>query len=240
MNVVISQSMYFPWVGFLEQIRLANAFVQYDDVQFSRGSFTNRVQFKTSAGPRWLTVPLRGVQLGHRIDEVLLDNRSDWRGQHLAQLSEAYRNSPFFTDMLALVDSVFSQPATTLSELSHSSTMALAKYFDLTAHQHQYKSTEFGITGGGSQRVLDIVSRLGGNTYITGHGARNYLNHRTFEQVGIEVRYMNYLRLPYPQQHGQFTPYVSALDLVANCGQVGISYIRSTTINWKEFHHEST
>ena len=38
MNVVISQSMYFPWVGMLEQIRLADVFVFYDDVQFSKAA----------------------------------------------------------------------------------------------------------------------------------------------------------------------------------------------------------
>ncbi|NBX37756.1 MAG: hypothetical protein EBR10_11170, partial [Planctomycetes bacterium] len=50
MRIVISQSMYFPWVGFLEQMSLADIFVVYDDVQFSKGSFTSRVQAKTAAG----------------------------------------------------------------------------------------------------------------------------------------------------------------------------------------------
>ena len=53
-----------------EQIRLADAFVHYSDVQFSKGSFVNRVQIKTSAGIRWLTVPLEKLKLGQRIDEV--------------------------------------------------------------------------------------------------------------------------------------------------------------------------
>ena len=54
-RVVISQSMLFPWVGLLEQMRLADVFVHYDDVQFSKGSFVNRVQVKTPDGVRWMT-----------------------------------------------------------------------------------------------------------------------------------------------------------------------------------------
>jgi hypothetical protein len=239
MNVVISQSMYFPWVGFLEQIRLADAFVRYDDVQFSKGSFTNRVQIKTPAGPRWLTVPLNGVSLGQSIDEVLLDNSRNWRGEHIAQLTESYRKAPFFGDLSRLVESVFAHPELTLSNLAHASTMALADYFGLTTHLHQYRSDQLSIGGNGSQRVMEIVSQLGGKTYITGHGARNYIDHQAFEQVGIEVRYMDYRRTPYPQLHRPFTPHVSALDLVANCGQQGVRYIQSKTINWKEFLHES-
>lgn len=240
MRLVISQSMYFPWVGFLEQLRLAEIFVVYDDVQYSKGSFANRVQIKTSIGSRWLTVPLRGLRLGQRIDEVQLDEDQDWRVKHRDQLRHAYQNAPFKSDMLDLVDSVFEQPIANLAELAHASTIALAEYFDLTTNLMQYDVNKMGINGHGSQRVLDIARSLGATVYITGHGARNYLDHQAFENAGIDVRYMDYRRLPYPQQHGAFNPYVSALDLVANCGREGVRYIQSTAIEWRKFINEPT
>ena len=70
MQIVISQSMLFPWIGLMEQIRLADVFVHYNDVQFSKGSFVNRVQIKTSQGTKWMTVPLENLHLGQRINEV--------------------------------------------------------------------------------------------------------------------------------------------------------------------------
>lgn len=238
MNVVISQPMYFPWIGFLEQLQIANVFVLYDDVQFSKGSFTNRVQIKTHAGPRWLTVPLRGLRLGQLINEVQINDQIDWRRQHRETLFQAYKNCAFVRDMIDLVDTVFSQPVETLSELSNASTFALAEYFNVGTSLSRYVAADMKIAGGGSQRVLDIVRFLGGKAYITGHGARNYLDHCAFEQAGITVRYMDYRCLPYQQQHGDFTPYVSALDLVANCGRDGINYIQSTSIDWRDFIDE--
>lgn len=38
-SVVVSQLMYFPWIGILEQIKLCDVLVYYNDVQFSRGFF---------------------------------------------------------------------------------------------------------------------------------------------------------------------------------------------------------
>lgn len=239
MRVVISQSMYFPWVGFLEQLRLADMFVFYDDVQFSKGSFTNRVQIKTAAGSRWLTVPLQGIQLGQRIEQVRLDETRDWRGQHREMLRQAYQKAPFREDMLNLVDNVFARPATTISELSQGSTMALAEYFGLTNHLRFLDSSKLGIKGSGSQRVLDIVLALGGDVYITGHGARNYLDNESFERASVSVQYMQYLCTPYSQLHGEFTPYVTGLDLIANCGRAGIEYICSDTVYWRNFINES-
>lgn len=240
MKVVISQSMYFPWVGFLEQLRLADVFVLFDDVQFSKGSFTNRVQIKTAEGPQWLSVPLCSLRLGQRINEVKLDERRDWRTKHRDQLSQAYRKAPFVTDMLALVDEVFAKPAVTLSQVAWTSTLALADYFGFASHLRLYDSASMAIDGSSSQRVLEIVRNLGGSIYITGHGARNYLNHISFEKIGVDVRYMDYRCEPYVQLHGEFTPYVSALDLVANCGRDGRRYIQSSTNSWKVFTNEST
>jgi hypothetical protein len=122
-----------------------------------------------------------------------------------------------------------------LADLSIASVMALAEYFDLTSNCRFHDSRDLGICGSSSQRLLDLTIKVGGATYITGHGARNYLNHEIFENAGITVQYINYQLSDYPQIHGAFTPYVSALDLVANCGPQGSEVIRSTTIPWREF-----
>jgi hypothetical protein len=237
-NVVISQPMYFPWVGMLEQARLADHFVFYDDVQFSKGSFANRVQIKTAAGMKWLTVPIHGLSLGQRIQDVQIDARKDWRRQHLDMLRQAYADAPYLKDMLRLVKEVFDTNPKSIGELSRLSMMILCDYFGLKNREFFQGIQDLGILGAGSERVLQIVLHLGGDTYITGHGARNYLDHEAFERVGVGVRYMNYCCSRYQQLHGEFTPYVSALDLVANCGTEGEKLIRSTTINWKDFFHE--
>lgn len=232
--------MYFPWVGMLEQARLADYFVFYDDVQFSKGGFVNRVQIKTAAGIKWLTVPIHGLSLGQRIRDVQIASRKDWRRQHLDMLGQAYAAAPHLKDMLRLVEDAFDANPKAIGDLSRLSMMILFEYFGLNHRVVFKKSQELGVPGGGSDRVLQIVLRLRGDIYITGHGARNYLDHKAFEREGVEVRYMNYLCTPYKQLHGEFTPYVSALDLVANCGVEGVNLIQSKAINWKDFLNEPT
>ena len=232
MNVVISQSMYFPWVGLLEQIRLADVFVHYNDVQYTRG-FYNRVQVKTAAGVQWMTVPLRDQHRGQLIDEVLVDDRRDWRGEHRALLARGYAAAPFLQEMLRVVDSAFNVPATSLADVSCASTLALAEYFGLDARF--LNSRALGVPGHSSQRLHDITQQLGGSVYATGHGAKNYLDHELFERSGIAVEYMNYQRVPYAQLHGAFTPYVTGLDLVANCGRDGVAVLVSDSTHWRGF-----
>lgn len=235
MKVVISQPMFFPWVGMLEQVRLADTYVHYADVQFSKGSFTNRVQVKTAQGPVWMTVPLQSVTLGQHIDEISINMQKNWQRQHLETLRQAYAHAPYRQDMLELVDDVYAEAHTRLAPLSEASMQALCAYFRLETGRRFLHSTELCVGDSSSQRVLSIVQALGGTRYITGWGARHYLDHALFESAGVQVEYMDYRKLPYPQLHGDFTPFVSALDLVANTGREGLRYITSDTIYWKDF-----
>ncbi|MFO0453454.1 MAG: WbqC family protein [Pseudomonadota bacterium] len=234
-TVVISQPMFFPWVGLFEQIRLADVYVHYDDAQFSKGGFSNRVQLKTSSGSRWLTVPLLDLHLGQAINQVRLQAKKDWQPGHVALIEQAYRRAPYCDAMLGLVQEVYAPEASSLADLATRSIDVVCQYLGMATRKVFLSSSSLNIAGASSQRVLDIVKSVGGDTYVTGHGAQGYLDHELFENAGVEVRYLAYRKTPYPQLHGEFTPYVSVLDLIANVGTEGVNWIHSPSVNWKEF-----
>ncbi len=239
MNVVVSQPMFFPWVGLFEQIRLADIYVHYGDVQFSKGSFVNRVQIKTSQGVKWLTVPLEHLKFGQTIDEVRINSKTDWRSKHLNMLTRAYVGAKYQKDMLSLVEEVYSQSIETIGDLSRASIERCCRYLGFATECQFLDIRDLGVSGKSSQRVLDIVKLLNGTKYITGLGASNYLDHQLFEDEKILVEYMDYQKVAYPQLHGEFTPYVSILDMIANVGIEEIECLCSGTINWKEYlNHE--
>jgi hypothetical protein len=237
MKVVISQSMLFPWVGMLEQIRLADVFVHYDDVQFSKGSFTNRVQIKTPDGSKWMTIPLKNLKLGQSINEVQVAASEEWREKNLALVKNHLKGTPFLQDALDIASDVFNKNHENLGELARESMAAVTDYFDLFKGTSIIKMEDLNVPGSGSDRVYEIVKSLGGDEYISGRGGLNYLNHQKFDEAGIMVKYMEYKLSKYPQLHGEFTPYVSSLDLIANCGKSGKEFISSEAIYYKNIKY---
>lgn len=235
--VVISQPMYFPWVGMYEQIQLADSYVDYSDVAFSKGSFTNRVQIKSANGIVWLTVPI-SIKCGDYICDILADERQNWRKKHRHTFAQAYAKAPYIHDALAIIDEVFDVSGSSLRNISYNSTRFIHKYFEFSKPAQWCDIRNLNIPGHGSDRVLSVVKSLGGEIYVSGRGGLNYLNHSQFDDCGVEIRYLDYQCLTYPQLHGAFTPYVSALDLVANCGREGKKYFSSPALNWKQFIHE--
>src|SRR4051812_21370094 len=102
-TVVISQPMFFPWIGLFEQIALADVYVHYDDVQLPLGrSFITRVQIKTVDGVQWMTIPIvrNGQQL---IRDVRIDNTQDWRRKRLGILKHAFAKAEHAADAIGLV-----------------------------------------------------------------------------------------------------------------------------------------
>jgi hypothetical protein len=233
MKIVISQPMFFPWIGIFQQMRLADIFVHYDDVQLPLGrSFISRVQIKAYSGIQWLTVPIKRKSF-QIINNVLIDHTKNWRKKHFKSLETNYKKAPYFHDMISLVENVYSFPFKFLSELNIYATENIAKYLNLTPNF--LKSSELKKESSSSKKILDIVNELRGTIYITGHGAKNYLDHKLFDKNNIHVDYISYNLTPFPQLHGTFTPYVSILDLIANVGGNASSWLNATTINWKDF-----
>jgi hypothetical protein len=231
-RVVISQPMFFPWGGLLEQVRLADIFVHYDDVAIPQGrSFIRRVQIKTPDGIQWLTVPvLHGSKL---IRDVQIDNAQDWRTKHLKTLQRVYAKAPYADAMLSLVEQVYAQPISLLSDLNRCSIEAASAYLGFAPQF--VVSSDLGTQSSSSRKLFDLMLELGGTVYITGHGARNYLDHAIFDERNIQVEYMDYRREPYPQLYGPFDPHVTVLDLIANVGPQAAEYLCSGTLPWKEF-----
>jgi hypothetical protein len=232
-TVAINQPCYLPWRGQFALMRAADVFVFYDDVQFTTTRrFFSRVQLKTAAGRRWLTVPVqKSGRYGQRIDEtVVVDD--GWPRRHCQAIREALGPAPFVAALEPLLAVLTERPWDHLADLSIATTLAMAA--PLGADRPTLRSSTLGIGQSGTARLLGICRALGATRYVTGHGALGYLQHEAFEASGIAVEYMDYDLSPYPQQHGAFEPYVTALDLIANTGPAAPTHVNAHTVPWRE------
>jgi hypothetical protein len=234
-SVVISQPMLFPWPGFFEQLMLADSYIYLDDAQFSKGSFTNRIQLLGTAERCWMTIPLAGKGSFQTIS-ALTANGDGWKASHRALLRQSLRGARHLDDALAIFDDVYSR--TSLCDLLIASIEVPARYIGIGTARTVRRSSEMNVEGASWRRVLDLVLQAGGTRYLTGHGAAGYLDHPAFEAAGVTVEYMNYSRTPWPQPGDSFTPYVSILDLIARTGPDARNHLAPATTPWREFLKE--
>ncbi len=226
-TLVVLQPGYLPWLGFFDQLRRSDTFVLYDDVQYDKGGWRNRNRLKSPGGATWLTVPVRTKGRAHqRLLHVEIDNRQRWARQHISTIRQLYARAPHLGRYLPDLAELLSRPWGYLVDLDLALVSMLSGWMGL--NRTPLRSSELGIAGSGTQRLVDIALQTGARRYLTGDAAEAYLDVAMFADHGIEVEWHGYRHPTYPQQHGSFVPYLSALDLLLNCGEDASSVLGAT------------
>lgn len=216
MRVAIIQPSFFPWRGYFDIIASADLFIFYDDLQYTKQNWRNRNIIKTQSGPKWLTVPVKTSSLLTPICETLVDYSSTFMDHHLRQVREAYRSAPYVDSALNLVRSTYRVCYPSISELAIASVSNTCSLLGITTPL--VKSSDMGVVGAKTDRLIAILTRVGATTYLSGPSADAYLDKGLFAAHSIRLEYKNYDYRTYPQLWGEFTGQVSILDLVANVG----------------------
>lgn len=220
MNAVILQPSYIPWRGYFDQIRRADLFIFYDDVQYDKHGWRNRNQIKTAQGKQWLTIPVhsKGVTEGSPIRDVRIDWSKPWAKNHLKALTISYNKSPHFKGYLPLLEQFFSRRDDFLADFTIETTIALARELGITSTQFMRSSELTGIHGQKTDRLVQILKQVGATHYVSGPSARDYIEQEKFTAADITLEYMQYNYPEYPQLHPPFDPYVTVLDLMFMLG----------------------
>lgn len=217
-RAVILQPSYLPWLGYFDQLYKSDVFVLYDDVQYDKHGWRNRNRIKTPAGAQWLTVPVLTHGQGKPTNrEIRIDDRQAWGRKHLQALRVNYAKAPAFGEVVQRLEGVLLRPWERLFDLNYA---LLEAACDLLGLQRDIRlSSQMGIPGDKTERLVAICRALGADRYLTGAAAKDYLDERQFAENGIQVEYHRYRHPVYQQLHGAFVPYLSVVDVLMNHGR---------------------
>ena len=218
-TLVVLQPGYLPWLGFFDQMRRSDVFIYYDDVQFDKHGWRNRNRIKAPGGtPHWLTVPvLHSGRNWPAILEVEIDNRTPWARKHVGTLKQFYGEAPHLRHYLPALEEMLERRWTLLVDLDLAVTDLICGWLRL--ERRMLRASELGISGKQSERLLALCQHVRARRYLSGNSAKDYLDTELFARHGIEIEWQDYVHPVYPQQHGDFVPYLSIVDLLFNCGE---------------------
>ncbi|WP_258035076.1 WbqC family protein [Pseudomonas putida] len=218
-KVAVVQSNYIPWKGYFDLIRSVDAFVLYDDVQYTRRDWRNRNKIKTAQGEHWLTIAVKNRgRYEQLINEVEVSD-ADWAAQHWKTIEMSYRRAPCFAQMEAPLRALFEQAAKLqhLSSINHLLIAGLCPLLGI--HTPLYRSEDLPGADGRNERLIQLCLALGASEYLSGPAASCYMDEAAFAAAGLDVSYMNYAGYPeYPQMYGEFAHALSVIDLLFNTG----------------------
>ena len=148
----------------------------------------------------------------------------NWNRAHFDTLRQNYAKAPYFRRYEAMLQSWYARAPDNLSDFTIETTVELARELGIL-HTQFVRSSTLGCTGAKTERLLQILEKLGVRNYISGPAAKDYLDTQMLEQKGITVEWMAYDYPEYTQLHPPFDSHVSIVDLLMMTGEDAGRYI---------------
>ncbi len=227
-TIAIMQPTYLPWIGYFAMIDRVDEFVFLDSVQFEHRSWQQRNRIKTASGPAWINVPAQIK--GNRdtlISDIQIADREKFLQKNIGAIRHSYEKAPFFKE--------HGEPLFTLLETASVKGIGplnialitwLCGVFGIVTPLLQ--SSGLGASGKKATLLADICRTRGSKDYLSAPGSKDYIDASDdFDKAGIAVHYHVYDHPVYPQLYPPFEPYMSAIDLLFNCGPDSLKILRS-------------
>jgi WbqC-like protein family len=221
MTIAIHQPNYLPYLGFFDKMLKADHFIILDDAQFSKGDFHNRNRINTNAGPKWLTIPVKGSFVP--IKDIIINNEHlfsemKWTEYHLNLIKDNYLKSKFFKILFLRLEDIYKKEYEKLLEVNLALILLLKELFEIKTPVSL--SSELGLKSSATQRLIDICKYFSAKTYISGKSGPNYMDLSLFEKNNIKVLIQEFNHPVYKQNSNHFEKNLSSIDAFFNAGNI--------------------
>jgi len=220
MIVGIHQPNYLPYFGFFDKIKKCDVFIIYDDAQFNKSDFQHRNRIRIYHGWKWLTVPVEKKHIP--IDQIKINNDikisgMDWSEAHFKEVHDNYKNASYYHEYKNAIQEIYEQPYDHLIDLNMKLIDFFIRSFDIDTEI--VYSSEFGFSSISTEKIVNLVSEVGWDAYLSGSMGKNYLDFGQFDDHDIQVLFQEFEPPVYQQQYAGFIPNMSAMDILLNKGQ---------------------
>ena len=218
-RVSVHQPNFLPWTKLFDKVLASDVYIAYDSVQYTHSEFHSRQWIAGRDGPVWLSVPVLTRGRGRQpLCAVELVPDPTWRAAHLRLLTEHYRRAPYFREVFALLESVYSGDDHLLADFNLRLLAALLEY--VGASVQVTRATSLDHEGDNTERIIQLTQAVAGDVHLTStYGTpRQYIDWLRVADAGIAVESQHFSEPCYKQQFEPFRPDVSVVDLLFAVG----------------------
>jgi len=221
-KVAIHQPDFFPWCGFFNKYHNSDIFVINDYGQFPKNAtdYTCRTKIIIEGKPAWINIPISHKYQGfRRYSEMEIINNWPWRRKICFTMQTYYAKHPYFNEIFSIIKELISVDETKVIDYNINILNTLIGILDISKPKIIFGSTLQLSDSVKTEMIIEVVKAVGGTTYLSGIGGREYQNEELFKSEGIKLEYNDYI-LPNYAQKGvdDFVYGLSIIDTLFNCG----------------------
>ena len=214
----------------------SDAFIILDDVQLSDSSFMFRHKLLCKNGSeKYITIPFNKKDYMHRkYRQLEINSAVPWQKNHINFIKDTYSKAPYFKEIWDVIGGLFEKEYKTLFEVTNQSVLLMRELLDVKT-KLIYQSELPETAGKKNDLVLDLCKEVNADIYLSGNGARKYMDVESFDKEGIKVQFQKFTLPEYKQIYTEnFVPGLCGLDMLFNIGIDDSRELLKQTLQQKE------
>ena len=195
--VVIHQPNFLPRLKVFIKIAISDIWVIYDDVQYVRREWQNRVYLRDSQQKEKLfTAPIKKTDFHDRINNVQLSNVTILNENLRKYFRYNYSQSPYYKWIEEYIEKLMIQ-TNNINNLSNYNIICTDIALDMLGLEVEEllssKIEKLNIDR--NKKLIEICNKSNSFNYICGSGGRTYIYEAEFNNSNINVIYYDYSKI---------------------------------------------
>jgi hypothetical protein len=225
--IAIHQPNFFPWLGYFLKIQQSNTFVFYDSCQSdSKLKYGRRVIVADNLNRlQWIGLP---VKKASSVDgkypplyKLIYSNDKLEKEKLLRKIISYYQKEIFFKENIEWLEELITYNEKYLVDYN---IYCILKICELLNIKSQFiKSSALNLTCQGNLANVEIVKKLNGFIYISGHGATDYQDENAYTRENIKLYYVKLAKLSLLPNN--IDSQVSIIEILFKIGQENLKKI---------------
>lgn len=215
MKVAVMQPYFFPYLGYFQLISMADVFVIYDNIQYTKKGWINRNRMLLNGTDHFFTLPLKKDSNFLDVNQRFLADDFETSRRYLHNLiSNAYRKAPFFEETIPVFDKALDFEDRNLFTYIFNSVRILCDYLEIKTKLVPSSTIKIDPELKAEQRVMATCKALGATIYINPSKAAALYDPRLFSDNGLILNIHQIKEIRYPQFGNEFVPLLSIVDVL--------------------------
>lgn len=214
MKLAIMQPYIFPYIGYFQLINAVDAFVVYDNIQFSKKGWINRNRILSNGKDEYFTFPLKKGSDYLNVDERKLAETFPAEKIKLVRKLEMYKKAPHFESVFYLLQTVINAGEENLFNFIYQSLLSVCEYLNIKTRFVVSSSIPINHGLKSQDKVIAICKALGATEYINPFGGVVLYSNEIFKQNNIQLKFIQSTSIEYRQFKNEFVPWLSIIDVM--------------------------
>lgn len=215
MKLAIMQPYLFPYVGYFQLMNAVDAFVVYDNIQYTKKGWINRNSILSASKAHPFSIPLKKDSDYLNVEQrCLADNSLREREKILRVINQSYSKAPYCKQVLPLLEDAFFNSEMNLFNFVYHSVVSVVEYLGIDTKIVVSSTLDIDHGLKAQEKVVALCKAMGADTYYNPPGGMSLYSKEEFLQAGLDLSFLVPRQVCYPQLGNEFVPNLSIIDVM--------------------------